>query len=64
MIEGLLRHLTSAEIDRQYTDTHGASIVGIGVPGPTGRSGRWSRPWRSGRRRWGGASRPLVRRGH
>jgi TnpA family transposase len=29
MIEGLLRHLTSAEIGRQYTDTHGASIVGF-----------------------------------
>ncbi|MET8335986.1 Tn3 family transposase [Streptosporangium canum] len=29
MIEGLLRHLASAEIDRQYTDTHGASIVGF-----------------------------------
>jgi TnpA family transposase len=29
MIEGLLRHLTSAEIDRQYVDTHGASIVGF-----------------------------------
>ncbi|RBQ18477.1 hypothetical protein DP939_18370 [Spongiactinospora rosea] len=29
MIEGLLRHLTSAEIDRQYTDAHGASIVGF-----------------------------------
>ncbi|MFI7642333.1 Tn3 family transposase [Nonomuraea sp. NPDC049400] len=29
MIEGLLRHLTDAEIDRQYTDTHGASIVGF-----------------------------------
>jgi TnpA family transposase len=29
MIEGLLRHLTSAEIDRNYTDTHGASIVGF-----------------------------------
>jgi TnpA family transposase len=28
MIEGLLRHLTSAEVDRQYTDTHGASLVG------------------------------------
>lgn len=28
MIEGLLRHLTSAEIDRQYTDTHGASLIG------------------------------------
>ncbi len=30
MIEGLLRHLTSAEIDRNYADTHGASIVGFG----------------------------------
>ena len=29
MIEGLLRHLTSAEIDRSYVDTHGASIVGF-----------------------------------
>src|SRR5215472_4367673 len=29
MIEGLMRHLTSAEIDRNYTDTHGASIVGF-----------------------------------
>ena len=29
MIEGLLRHLTTAEIDRNYTDTHGASIVGF-----------------------------------
>jgi TnpA family transposase len=29
MIEGLLRHLTSAEIDRNYSDTHGASIVGF-----------------------------------
>ncbi|MGV9537372.1 Tn3 family transposase [Streptosporangium sandarakinum] len=29
MIEDLLRHLTSAEIDRQYTDAHGASIVGF-----------------------------------
>ncbi len=28
MIEGPLRHLTSAEVDRQYTDTHGASLVG------------------------------------
>jgi len=28
MIEGLLRHLTSATIDRQYTDTHGASLIG------------------------------------
>lgn len=29
MIEGLLRHLTSAEIDRNFTDTHGASVVGF-----------------------------------
>ncbi len=29
MIEGLLRHLTDAEIDRQYTDTHGTTIVGF-----------------------------------
>ena len=29
MIEGLLKHLTSAEIKRNYTDTHGASIVGF-----------------------------------
>jgi TnpA family transposase len=29
MIEGLLRHLTSTEIDRNYTDMHGASIVGF-----------------------------------
>lgn len=28
MIEGLLRHLTSADVDRQYTDTHGASLAG------------------------------------
>jgi TnpA family transposase len=29
MLEGLLRHETTAEIDRNYTDTHGASIVGF-----------------------------------
>ena len=29
MIEGLLRHCTDAEIDRNYTDTHGASVVGF-----------------------------------
>ncbi len=29
MIEGLLRHLTSAEIDRPDTDPHGASTVGF-----------------------------------
>jgi TnpA family transposase len=29
MLEGLLRHDTSADIDRNYTDTHGASSVGF-----------------------------------
>ncbi|CAM5494528.1 Transposase OS=Streptomyces gougerotii OX=53448 GN=GCM10010227_43660 PE=4 SV=1 [Streptomyces diastaticus subsp. diastaticus] len=29
MIEGVLRHCTDMVIDRQYTDTHGASIVGF-----------------------------------
>src|SRR6266496_820601 len=29
MIEGVLHHLTSAEIDRNYVDTHGASVVGF-----------------------------------
>ena len=29
MIEGVLRHCTSVEIDRQYTDTHGQSLVGF-----------------------------------
>jgi len=29
MLEGLLRHETTAGIDRSYTDTHGASIVGF-----------------------------------
>jgi TnpA family transposase len=28
MIEGLLRHGTDAEIEANYTDTHGASLVG------------------------------------
>ncbi len=28
MIEGVLRHCTNMEVDRQYTDTHGASVVG------------------------------------
>ncbi len=31
MIEGLLRQETGAEIDRNYTDTHGASIVGFAM---------------------------------
>ncbi|MGW4889963.1 Tn3 family transposase [Streptomyces murinus] len=29
MIEGVLRHCTEMVVDRQYTDTHGASIVGF-----------------------------------
>jgi TnpA family transposase len=29
MIEGLLRHCTDAEIDSNYVDTHGASVVGF-----------------------------------
>ena len=29
MIEGLLRHCTDAEIDTNYLDTHGASMVGF-----------------------------------
>jgi TnpA family transposase len=29
MLEGLLRHETAVDIDRNYTDTHGASIVGF-----------------------------------
>src|SRR6266516_6616578 len=29
MIQGVLHHLTSTEIDRNYVDTHGASVVGF-----------------------------------
>lgn len=29
MLEGLLQHCTSADIDRNYVDTHGASVVGF-----------------------------------
>ena len=29
MVEGLLRHSTTAEIEANYTDTHGASVVGF-----------------------------------
>ncbi|MFG2826814.1 Tn3 family transposase [Streptomyces sp. NPDC048434] len=29
MIDGLLRHCTDAEIESQYVDTHGASVVGF-----------------------------------
>ncbi|WP_433345020.1 Tn3 family transposase [Microtetraspora malaysiensis] len=29
MMEGVLRHCTDATIDRQYTDTHGQSLVGF-----------------------------------
>jgi hypothetical protein len=46
MIEGVLRHCTDVEIDRQYTDTHGASIVGspsLTCSASTGSRG--SRTW-------------------
>jgi TnpA family transposase len=33
MIEGLLRHGTDAEIEANYTDTHG--VVGSGSPSPS-----------------------------
>ncbi len=29
MIEGVLHHCTSAEVERNYVDTHGASVVGF-----------------------------------
>jgi TnpA family transposase len=29
MIQGVLRHCTNVEIDRQYTDTHGQSLIGF-----------------------------------
>jgi len=29
MLEGVLRHCTSAEVERTYVDTHGASVVGF-----------------------------------
>jgi TnpA family transposase len=29
MIEGVLRHCTDMEVDRQYTDTHGAHGVRV-----------------------------------
>jgi hypothetical protein len=29
MIEGLLRHCTEADIDANYVDTHGASVIGF-----------------------------------
>jgi TnpA family transposase len=29
MLEGLLRHCTEAEIEANYTDTHGASVIGL-----------------------------------
>ena len=29
MLEGLLRHCTEAEIEANYTDTHGASVIGF-----------------------------------
>jgi TnpA family transposase len=32
MLEGVLHHCTSAEVERNYVDTHGASIVGFDFP--------------------------------
>ncbi|MDP9868920.1 TnpA family transposase [Streptosporangium brasiliense] len=32
MIEGLLRHCTDANVQANYTDTHGASTVGSPSP--------------------------------
>src|SRR5207247_68000 len=29
MLEGVLHHCTSAEVERNYVDTHGASVVGF-----------------------------------
>jgi hypothetical protein len=40
MIEGLLRHLTSAMIDRQYTDTHGVVVTWTPCPSLRVRRGR------------------------
>jgi Tn3 transposase DDE domain/Domain of unknown function (DUF4158) len=40
MIEGLLRHLTSATIDRQYTDTHGVVVTWTPCPSLRVRRGR------------------------
>ena len=34
MIEGLLRHCTDAEIESDYVDTHGASVVGFAFTEP------------------------------
>ena len=31
VIEGLMRHAADVDIDRDYVDTHGASIVGVRV---------------------------------
>jgi TnpA family transposase len=42
MIEGLLRHLTTAEIERNYTDTHGASVIGFAF---VHLLGFWLLPW-------------------
>lgn len=54
MIEGLLRHCTDTEIEADYADTHGASVVGFAFtaplnlrlpPGPTNIGGiRLHRP--------------------
>ncbi len=43
MIEGLLRQETGAGIDRNYTDTHGASIVGFAIVARHGHQRRRGR---------------------
>jgi hypothetical protein len=40
MLEGLLRHETSADVERNYTDTHGASIVGFAFCHPVADHGQ------------------------
>jgi TnpA family transposase len=35
MIEGLLRHCTDTDIEANYVDTHGASVVGLASPSPS-----------------------------
>jgi TnpA family transposase len=35
MIEGLLRHCTDTDIEANYVDTHGASVVGFASPSPS-----------------------------
>jgi hypothetical protein len=53
MIEGVLRHDTEMEVERQYVDSRGQSEVEAFGPGPTVEGGRlelrfrrWLRSWR------------------